>query len=73
MAEHMLNALLKRLTELKEEYAANPEALTCKHIAAQVFDVMKYYTVDRREVLNLFGMQELSVRDIQAMKELDYE
>ena len=73
MAEHMLNALLERLNGLKEEYAGKPDELTCKLIAAQVFDVMKYYTVDRREVLNLFGMQDLSVRDIQTMQALDYE
>ena len=73
MGEHMLNALLERLNEMKAEYQGRDDELTRKQIATEVFDVMKRYTVDRREILGLFGLQELSVNDIRAMKELDYE
>ena len=73
MAEHMLKALLERLNAMQSEYADKAEELTCKHIAAEIFDVMKHYTFDRREILNLFGTQELSASDFQAIKELDYE
>jgi len=73
MAEHMLDALLKRLNEVKEEYAEKPGALTRKYIAEQIFAVTKSYAIDRREILYLFGFSELSAQDFQAMKELDYE
>ena len=73
MAEHMLNALLERLNQLKAEYADNQEELTCTQIAVQVFGVMKNYTLDRRNILNLFGQQNLSPSDVVAMQELDYE
>jgi len=35
--------------------------------------VMKNYTMDRRNILNLFGQQNLSPSDVIAMQELDYE
>jgi len=73
MAEHMLNALLARLNQLKAEYADKQEELTCTQIAVQVFDVMKNYTMDRRNILNLFGQQNLSPSDVIAMQELNYE
>ena len=68
----MLNALLERLIQVKEEYAGKEDSLTCTFIAAQVFDVMKHYTIDRKNILNLFGMQNLSSSDVMAMLELDY-
>lgn len=73
MAEHMLNALLERLNQLKAEYADKQEELTCTQIAVQVFDVMKNYTMDRRNILNLFGQQNLSPSDVITMQELDYK
>lgn len=72
MAQHMLNALLERITQLKEEYASKPDELTCKLIALNIADVMKNYTMDRRNVLNLFGTQDLSLNDLKAISELDY-
>ena len=73
MAEHVLNALLERLNQLKAEYADKQEELTCTQIAVQVFDVMKNYTMDRRNILNLFGQQNLSPSDVITMQELDYK
>ena len=72
MGEHMLNELLECLNKLKAEYADKPEELTCKQIAEEVFEVMKYHTMDRRNVQNLFGMQDLSLNDLKAMQKLDY-
>ena len=73
MAEHMLKSLLERLNQLKEEYAEKPEELTRKIIAANVFDVMKNYCMDRRDVINLFGGEELSLSDLQILRDLNYE
>lgn len=74
MGEHMLNALIHGMDELKQEYSENPEKLTYKIIMTKVYKIVAQYTVDRKDILNLFwGRPDLTVNDIMAMKDLDYE
>lgn len=73
MGEHMLNALIQGLNELKQEYSENPEKLTYKIILTQVYKIVAKYTVDRKDIMSLFGTQDLSLNEIKAMKDLDYE
>lgn len=73
MGEHMLNALIQGLNELKEEYSENPEKLTYKVILKKVYTIIAQYTVDRKDILSVFGATDLSFNDYKAVKDLDYE
>lgn len=73
MGEHMLNALIEGLNELKKEYSETPEKLTYKMIMTNVYKIIAKYTVDRKEILSVFGAgEDLSYNDFKAVKDLEY-
>lgn len=69
----MLNALIEGLNELKKEYSETPEKLTYKMILTNVYKIIAKYTVDRKDILSVFGAgEDLSYNDFKVAKDLDY-
>lgn len=73
MGEQMLKALIEGLTELQKEHSDDPEKLTYTMILTNIYKIIAKFTVDRRDILSVFGSGDLSYDDFKAVKDLDYE
>ena len=71
--EHMVNAMIQRMEELRDGKYGDVKELSFKTIMLHVFDIAKYYTVDRKEVINLMGNVELTPAEVKMIMEFDYE
>lgn len=72
-SEHLVNALIQRMTELKEGKHGALEEMAFTKVMMHIFDVTKKYSIDRTELLNLFGLSNLTPQEIKVISELDYE
>ena len=72
-SEHMINAMIERMEELRDGKHGDVKELTFHKIMMHVFDIAKCYTVDRKEVINLMGNTELTPSEVKMIMEFDYE
>ena len=71
--EHMINALIQRLEELRSGKFGAVADLSYSFIILHIFDITKNYVVDRRDLLTLMGMSNLSPNELAIIANLDYE
>ena len=72
-SEHMINAMIERMEQLRDGQYGDVKELTFHKIMMHVFDIAKHYTVDRKEVINLMGNVELTPAEAKMIMEFDYE